>query len=186
MPDSIWDSTLAAFRDRLASLESVPAGVSTAGVSAAFALGLLIKVLKIASKRKDFKGDRSLVAALLEDASAESAILSRCAQEDIAAFRQRSRPAIEVPLNVVRGATRGIALCEKARSLVHAAIAPDLSAASTLLAAAARAALFSLDANLKQLPAGDPYREEVTAEARQLLQKCEMFMQPWLRCRADL
>jgi formiminotetrahydrofolate cyclodeaminase len=185
MQDSIWDSTLAAFRDRLATVESVPAGVSTAGVGAAFALGLLTKVLKIASKRKDFQGDRLFVAALIEDATDESANLSRLAEQDIAAFRQRSPAVIEVPLNIVRGAARGVAICEKARSLVHAAVAPDLEAASTLLAAAARAALFSLEANLEQLPAGDPYREQVTAEARHLLQKCETLMPPCPRFRAD-
>ena len=59
--DSIWTNTLAAFRDRLGSLESVPAGVSAAAVSATLGLGLLTKVLEVARKRKDFAGDRDLV-----------------------------------------------------------------------------------------------------------------------------
>ncbi len=71
MSDSIWSATLEQFRDRLAGIESVPAGVSTAAVSATFALGLLAKVLAIAAKRKDFAGDRALVDALL-DASART------------------------------------------------------------------------------------------------------------------
>ena len=39
MSDSIWTATLATFRDRVAGLEPVPAGVSAAAVSATFGLG---------------------------------------------------------------------------------------------------------------------------------------------------
>ena len=171
MPQSIWTSTLDAFRERLASVESVPAGVSTAAVSAACALGLLIKVVAIASRRRDFTGHPEVAAALMNDAKTHADILARCADEDIDAFRQRLRAAIEVPLNVVRAAIAGLSLCDQAQTMVHAAVAPDLSAAKTLLAAAARATFFSLEANLQQLPAGDPFRQDVTVQARELQQK---------------
>ena len=171
MPDSIWTSSLAAYRERLATIESVPAGVSTAAVCAAFALGLLIKVLAIASRRRDFTGDRALAAAWMDEAKNHADILANCADDDIIAFRQRSRDAIEVPLNVGRAAIAGLSLCDKAEPLVHAAIAPDLAAARTFITAAARAAFFSLEANLEQLPSGDRYREEVTRQVRELQQK---------------
>jgi formiminotetrahydrofolate cyclodeaminase len=141
----------------------------------------LIKVLEIASKRKDFSGDRELVAALLDEARTSSQTLSQLADEDIAAFNQyleclrRKQPtdaairkAIEVPLNVARTAASGLDLCEKATGMVHAFIAPDLGTASILLRGAVRAALLSVNLNAQQLREGDPYRKEVTAEALRL------------------
>ena len=181
MSDSIWTSALATFRDRMASLDPVPAGVSAAAVSATFGLGLLIKVLEIASKRKDFSGDRALVAELIHAARNKSQTLAHLADEDIAAFRQyldclrekkpmdgAIRKAIEVPLGVARTAEQGLPLCEKARSLIHAFVAADLGAAVALLTGAIRASLGSVEFNLQQLPEADPYRVEVTAEVRRL------------------
>jgi formiminotetrahydrofolate cyclodeaminase len=148
MPDSIWDSTLASYRDRLASTESVPAGISTAAVTATFALGLMIKSLEIASRRKDFAGDRALATRLLDQARDLRATLSRCADEDIAAFRMKSPAAIDgVPLEVARAAASGLELCEKVEALVHSAVAPDLLTATELLGAAHRAALVTVDSN---------------------------------------
>ncbi len=179
MPDSIWDSTLAAFRDRLASVESVPAGASTAAVTGALGLGLLVKVLEIASRRG------AEVAPLLARARELSGKLSQLADDDIAAYRQRSRAMIEVPLKIARGAAAGFALCEEARGLVHKAIAPDLITAATLLDAVVQSTVLTVESNLEQLPSGDPYREEVTAEARLLLQKCVTLTRPWPRFRED-
>ena len=181
MPDSIWTATLAAFRDRLASLEPVPAGVSAAAVSAIFGLGLLTKVLLVASRRKDFAGDRELVAKLLDDARGKSEILSRLADDDIQAFhqyldslRQKTavdaaiRKVVDVPLQVARAAASGVDLCEAATGLIHDVVAPDLGTAAALLTAAVQSTLLTVKSNLQQLPDGDPYRVEVTAELTQL------------------
>ncbi len=170
MSDSIWTATLEAFRDRVASLEPVPAGVTAAAVSATFALGLLTKILEIASKRKDFAGDRDLVRTLVKDAREKSEELSRLADDDIAAFHdyleclRKKKPldaairkAIEVPLNVARTSAAGLPLCEKASGLIHAFVAADLGAAAALLTGAVRASLGSVEFNLQQLPEDDPY-----------------------------
>jgi len=184
--DSIWSATLASFRDRMATVEPAPAGVSAAAVSATFGLGLLIKVLQIASKRKDFAGERDLVRTLLNDARGLSEELSRLADEDVAAFHEyldclrrkvptdaALRQTIDVPLKVARAAASGLDLCAKATGLVHAFVASDLGAASTLLAAAVSAALLSVNFNAQQLPEDDPYRNEVTAEMLRLASKSE-------------
>ncbi len=181
MADSIWTATLASFRDRVAGLEPVPAGVSAAAVSATLGLGLLTKVLEIAGKRKDFAGDRALLEDLIHEARNKSQLLVNLADEDIAAFhdylgclrRKEStdkaiRKAIEIPMNVARSARRGIELCERAEGLVHAFVAPDLATASALLSAAVRSTLRTVEFNAGQLPAADPYRIEVTAEIRRL------------------
>jgi len=175
--DSIWTNTLGAFRDRLGSLESVPAGVSAAAVSATLGLGLLTKVLEVARKRKDFAGDRDLVQALLNAARNKSQSLTQLADEDVAAFHQyldclRSkqpsgaaiRKAIEVPLHVARTAASGLALCNQAKDLIHAFVAPDLGTAAALLQAAVRSTLLTVTANLQHLAEDDPYGAEVAAE----------------------
>jgi methenyltetrahydrofolate cyclohydrolase len=184
MPDSLWSGTLAALRDRLAGLEPVPAGVSAAAVTASFGLALFNKVLEIASNRKDFAGDRERVEHLLHEGRNQAQLLAHLADRDIAAYRQyldarkrkesteaALRKTIEVPLNVARACASGLSLCEQAAGLIHAAVAPDLVTAQNLLAAAARSALNTVMANLEQLASADPFRQEVTGEARELLQK---------------
>ncbi len=184
MSDSIWSATLATFCDRLASLEPVPAGVSAAAVGATLGLGLLVKVLEIAGKRKDFAGDRQLAESLAHDARNKSQILAHLADEDILAFQQyldclrrkestdaAMRRAIEIPLKIARASASGLALCGQATGLVHAFVAPDLGTAEELLTAAVRSTLLTVNFNLQQLPEDDPYRVEVTAELTLLSQR---------------
>jgi methenyltetrahydrofolate cyclohydrolase len=181
MSDSIWTAPLETFRDRLASIEPAPAGVSAAAVTATLGLGLLSKVLEIASKRNDFAGDRELVRALLDEIRTQSETLSRLADEDIAAFQEylnclrRKQPtgaairkAIAIPLDVARTASSGLALCDQAKHLVHTFVASDLGTATALLSAAVRSTLLTVDFNLQQLPEDDPYGLEVAAEITRL------------------
>jgi formiminotetrahydrofolate cyclodeaminase len=181
MPDSIWTAPLAALVERVSSLDPVPAGVSSAAVAAALGLALLTKVLEVVKKRKDFAGDRDLVASLLHESRNKSQILVQLADEDILAFREyldclrkkesttaALRKAIEIPLNAAQASAAGIELCEKARGLAHAFVAPDLGTARELLSAAARSALLTVESNLEQLPENDAFRAEASAHARQL------------------
>jgi formiminotetrahydrofolate cyclodeaminase len=181
MSASIWTTTLEQFRDRMASHEPVPAGVTAAAVSAVFALALLAKVLQVTLRHKEFAGDRELVSALLDDARNLFGILEHLADDDVAAFQDyldcvRSkqstdsalRKTIEVPLNVARAASLGIGLCETSAGHVHRVVAPDLGVASALLEGAVRSTLVTLKSNLEQLPDGDPFRDEVTSEILQL------------------
>ena len=185
MSDSIWTSTLEAFRDRIASHEPVPAGVSVAAVSSAFALALLSKVLQVTRNRKDFAGDANLISDLLADSLSTYQKLSRLADDDTAAFRefmacskdpaasaeQRDaalRSSINVPLDVARTATFAISLCEKAKGHIHWVLAPDLGIAAGLLAGAVRATLLTVNSNLEHLPEHHPFRLEASAEAGRL------------------
>jgi formiminotetrahydrofolate cyclodeaminase len=182
MPDSIWTAPLATFRDRVASIDPVPAGVSAAAVTATLGLALLSKVVEIATKRKDFSGDRELAATLLHQARNQSQILVQLAEEDIAVYRRyldavrhkesiepARRKTIEIPLAIARTAASGGALCEQAGGLIHAALAPDLVTARALLRAAVESTLSTVKANLEQLPSNDPYGEEARVELRELL-----------------
>lgn len=186
MPDSIWTATLEQLRDRMASHEPVPAGVTAAAVSATLAVALLAKVLQVTLRHKEFKGDPKLIGALLEDARKTFMQLSGLADDDVAAFQEyldcvrgkrptgpALRKTIDVPLNVARSTSLGIALCEKSAGHVHAVVAPDLRIAVALLEGALRSVLVTLKSNLQQLPSGDPYRNEVAAEGLQLAAKSE-------------
>jgi methenyltetrahydrofolate cyclohydrolase len=185
MSDSIWSYTLEAFRDRLASVEPVPAGVAAAAVSAALALALLSKVLEVTRKHKDFAGDPDLIAELLADSRHGFLTLSRLADDDVAAFREfmaytklpdakadmrdaAIRSSINVPLDVARTATFGIAICEKASGHVHPVVAPDLGVAAGLLAGVVRSTLITVNSNLQHLPENHPFRIETEAEANRL------------------
>jgi|SRR5580700_9004776 formiminotetrahydrofolate cyclodeaminase len=185
MSDSIWTSTLEAFRDRVASREPVPAGVTVAAVSATLALALLSKVLQVTRNHKDFAGDRDLIAELLADTRHTYQTLSRLADDDVTAFREfmasskhpdasagertdAIRSAIHVPLEVARTSSFGIALCEKARGHIHAVVAPDLGIAAGLLAGAVRSTLVTVTANLEHLPESDPFRIDAAKEASRL------------------
>lgn len=183
MPDSVWKSTLEEFRAQLASREPVPAGVSTAAITASLALSLLIKVLEIARNRRDFRADSGKVEELLASAREISANLAQYADEDAAAFAaymaSRSTPtkpaalllrkAIEIPLEAARAAAEGLKLCAQAVPMTPASIEPDLGTARILLQASVRAMLFSVESNAKRL--ADPeFQREVARQAENLKQ----------------
>jgi methenyltetrahydrofolate cyclohydrolase len=191
---SLWNTTIGNLRDRVASSEPTPAGVSVAAISASLALALLEKVLRIVGHRKDFSGDPQRLAHLIIRARQASDVLATCAEEDIAAFdhflasrrlpqdsarlrdeRQRAidaalYTAIEVPLKIARTAAAGLDLCAEAADLVHAFVAADLGSASELLSAAIRATLLSVDSNLDRLQPDTQFHRHVLAEKNALLQ----------------
>jgi formiminotetrahydrofolate cyclodeaminase len=161
-------------------------------VSARLGLGLLEKVLRILSQRRDFIGDPGRLGQLGDAARTESARLARYADEDIAAFNQYMvcrrlakdtpqqredrqcaiaaalRTTIEVPMNVARSAISGLDLCTDAAGFVHAFVAADLGAAAELLAGAVRATLLSVDFNLGQVPHDSQFYRDVIAERHEL------------------
>ncbi len=186
-PARVSEFTLEGFRSSAASDEPVPAGVAIAAVSASLALGLLAKVLTIASRRRDFNGDRSQTEMLAEAARDQSERMLLYAEEDVAAFRaylasarrsnraagepeerQRAldaaiRKAIEIPMQAARAAASGIGLCANAAASIHSLLAADLGTAATLLSAAQRVFLMCADSNLKLLVSDPTMYEDLMA-----------------------
>jgi formiminotetrahydrofolate cyclodeaminase len=174
MADSVWNGTLAAFREKAGGTDPVPASVAISAVSASLALALLVKVLVIAGKKKD-------VGALLDSARAESARLARLADEDIAAFNQyleckrrgenlaaAVRKAVEVPMEAARSAVRGLELCEEAAGMVRGLTLADVGGAAALLSAAVRAMLLSVDFNVRAMGPGEWFSDVIAGERRDL------------------
>src|SRR5438477_76661 len=127
MARSMWSDTLAELREKTSGTDPLPAGVSICAINASMALALLIKVLEITRKRKNFAGDTAQVERLIEYARRESDLLARLADDDVAAFNRymdcvRSkeprghamREAIEVPMEAARSAVRGLVVCREA------------------------------------------------------------------------
>jgi formiminotetrahydrofolate cyclodeaminase len=171
---SIWNSTLAAFREKACGTDPVPASVAISAVTASLALGLLAKVLAIAGKRKD-------LGALLEAALAESACLARLADEDIQAFNEYMeckrqgrdltvavRKAIEVPMEAARSAVRGLELCVSAAGVVQGLTLADVGGAAALLSAAVQAMLLSVDFNVRAMRPEDGFSDGVSGERLEL------------------
>src|SRR5690242_16837127 len=191
MPPSVWESNLEEFREKVSSADTSIAAVAVATVSAASALGLIVMVLEVVGKRKDFKGDRHRLEALDEAAREEADRLARYADEDPAAYaaymrarqlpkntdeerRERSRAmaaalsrATDVPLAAARTAVAGLNICAEAAEMAHGAVATDLGGAAMLLAGATRAMLLSVDSNLGALGESE-YRDQIVAERDEL------------------
>src|SRR5580692_1793426 len=106
MPASIWPGTLASFCDDVAGSNPAPAAVAASAVTAALGLSLLIKVLEITGKRKNFAGDSLYLKTLITLARQEAETLKLAADHDIEAVRLylesrdpvAARNAIEVPM----------------------------------------------------------------------------------------
>jgi methenyltetrahydrofolate cyclohydrolase len=185
---SLLTTSIENFRDRVASTEPTPAGVSVAAISASLGLALIEKVLRIVSQRKGFAGDRARLGQLADAAQAGSARVVHYADEDVAVFNEylasrrakdaratgdALRNAIEVPLKIARSAVDGLDLCAAAAGFAHAPLAADLGAAAEILAGAVRATLLSVDSNVTQLALDNQLYGDILAERRQLQKKAE-------------
>jgi len=175
--------TIDDFVAQLAGLEPVPAGVSAAAVSASFGVALLLKVLAIIRKH----GGAEILEGFERGAALELERLGKAAEDDIAAYRaylqarkvpeEREaalRQAIETPLGAARSAASVLELCAKTAASCPANIAPDLATSATLLSAAVRATLLSVDANTR-LVKDQPFRDSVLAERRLLSSAAARF-----------
>jgi formiminotetrahydrofolate cyclodeaminase len=181
MEDSIWTTTLAAFRGKAGGTDPVPASVAISTVTASLALALLAKVLTIAGKRKN-------LSALLDAARAESLLLKALADEDILAFNQYMeckrqgreltdaiRKAIEVPMSAARSAVRGLGVCGEAAGMVQGLTAADIGAAAALLSGAVQSMLLSVDFNIREMSSDDRFSNAITAERRELEREAFRF-----------
>lgn len=178
----IRETTVADFCAQVGGNDPVPAGVSIASISAATALALLAKVLQITAKRKDFKGDRSRIEALIASARTESENLTELADRDVQAFNDyleciRSSPdrkheamcrCIDVPMEASRAVVRGLDLCVEGSEMVRGLTAADLGIAAAMLHGAIRSMLISVDFNLLHIDSSTPEFDRLKTERREL------------------
>lgn len=198
MPTRVSDFTLEQFRHAVAGQQPTPAGVAAAAVAAAFALGLLAKVLTVSGRRQAPPDDTSRLASLAAEARADSQRMLQLAGDDIAAFdaylaarrmphvtdseRQAwqhdvdsaVRRAIDVPLAAAQEAAAGLQLCSEMSAAVPPALIADLGVAAALLAGALRSFLLCAQSNVRQLaPDAASYGERLATETRRCDQALE-------------
>jgi formiminotetrahydrofolate cyclodeaminase len=180
---SIHKTTVDAFCAVVGGSEPVPAGVSISAVSAALALSLLAKVLDITARRKNFIGDHARIEALINSSRTEAAALTQLADDDVRAFNEylacsrasdekgaaaAMHKAIEIPMQGARAALRGLDHCAECVGIVRGLAAADLGIAATLLRAAIRAMLISVDFNCRKLDSTSDFARKITAERNEI------------------
>jgi formiminotetrahydrofolate cyclodeaminase len=191
VPTRVSDSTLEQFRHATADQQPTPAGVAVAAASAAFALGLLVKVLAVSGKRQELTVSLARLQSLAAAAQTASQRMLQLASDDVAAFEAyltaRRMPrataserqvreqntatavgrAIDVPLAAAQEAAAGLELCGETSAVTSPALAADLGVAAALLAGALRGFLLCAQSNVHQLaPHAAPYRERLAADTK--------------------
>lgn len=144
MSASLWQAPLAELQSEVAAAQPAPAGVAVSCVSAALAVSLIVKVLRITGQRADLV-PRAL--ALVEE-------LRNAADADVAAvhayIQTREMGALRaVPEIAAHRVAEASALCAEAALSVTGLIAADLAAASGLLRGAILAIQSCAAANQK-------------------------------------
>jgi len=190
VPTRVSDFTLEQFRQATAGQQPTPAGVAAAAACAAFALGLLVKVLSVSGRRQELAASHPRLESLAAAAQAASQRMLHLAGDDIAAFEayltarrmpratdserqaceQRThsavRRAIDVPLAAAQEAAAGLQLCSEISVATPPALVADLGVAAALLAGALRGFLLCAESNVRQLAPDDAsYRERLAADA---------------------
>jgi hypothetical protein len=142
MKASLWHAPLGECQCDIAAAKPAPAGVATACVTAALALSLLIKVLRITGERVD----------LLPLAEREVDELRMIADADVDAvydyIQAGNRIGLrEVPARALRAAYTALSLCVQAGPHIKGLISADVAAARALLQGSANAIEACIAAN---------------------------------------
>jgi methenyltetrahydrofolate cyclohydrolase len=172
MKASLWDLSLASFRDRTASAEPTPGGGAVCAVSGGLGVGLVLMALEITRRRSA----ATLVPPLDEAiASARGVLLalSSAADEDVRVFdaymtahqlpkqtepeqlaraealRDASHDASRAPLDAARHALQALSLTERAAEMASAHVLSDVVAGAELVHAAIVGLLATLSMNLR-------------------------------------
>lgn len=172
MADSLWSDAAQSLLERTASAEPTPGGGSVGMLAGSFGLALVLMALEVSLKRKDaaegidalLAEGRPLLEAARRSADADVEVFeaymaaTRLPRQDEeqkerrrAAVVEASLKATRVPLEAAEVCASGLALAERAASIAHPGILSDVAAGALLLAAAGRAVLLNVDANLPSL-----------------------------------
>ena len=182
--------TVEALREHIAGAKDpIVAGVAVSAVSAGLGMALLALTLKVASRRKDFAGDRDRLKRLLDAVNKESVRLVRYADQDITAYQKYRdslkhkrgvdaalRRIVETPLEAAGSAARGLDLCADAISLVPVSVVSDVRAAAVLIAGSVNAILLTVDVNLQELSSSSALRREASRQVQRIRKKVALAL----------
>lgn len=184
---TLWDASLAAFRDRTASAEPTPGGGSVACVAGVLGSGLLVMAAEITHKASPaaeleawLRDARALIARLAERADHDVACfegymralrLPRATEEERTtrkeALRAAALEATAAPLEAAADMARALELGVGLAKLAKKSVMSDVLAGADLLEGAIRASLRNVDVNLAAL--GDHPERDAAARQRDAL-----------------
>ena len=164
---SVWDETLAAFIDELASAQPTPGGGAVAALSACQSAALLKMVIEISAK------DGLRIEVQLSNIETQLEELRHCVEEDIEAFnsflsarkqsavteadRKRREEAIasalkrctSAPIAAARAALKLVPVAANLCDMIPARVLSDLGVALLQLGSGLAGLQFNVDINLK-------------------------------------
>lgn len=192
MSDSLLETTIIQFLDRLASSAPTPGGGSVAALTGAMAAGLITMVCDLTIGKKQYADFEAEAKAIRERAETYRAELQHLAQADIDVFNQLSavyklprtteadaasrraaiqkvmRQATEIPLRTARAAAALLPLCAPLARYGNRTAVTDVAAAALLIRAAVPAALINVESNLTVIE-DQIFAREARAQAEDLL-----------------
>ncbi len=192
MSDTLLETTISQFLDRLASSAPTPGGGSVAALTGAMAAGLITMVCDLTIGKKQYAEFEAEAKAIRERAEAYRAELQHLAQADIDVFNQLSavyklprtteadaasrraaiqtvmRHATEIPLRTARAAAALLPLCAPLARYGNRTAVTDVAAAALLIRAAVPAALINVESNLTVIE-DQIFAREARAQAEDLL-----------------
>jgi formiminotetrahydrofolate cyclodeaminase len=187
---TLWNATLADFRERIASVSPTPGGGSVASVCATFGLGLLVMALEITRLKlndvalTETVGEaRDLLVKLAAHADRDVAVFQRY-MEALAlprstdaeknarrtALAERALAAAEAPLEAAGDMLRALSIAERSTRLAKAELASDVLGGADVLVGSIAAVLRNVDINLAAL-ASDELRDRVRAQREEIARR---------------
>lgn len=178
MTDSLWNQSLASFREALGADRPTPSCGAASAVSASLGMALASMALRISDKREPHAGRETLIAqsghlseALGRQADADARAFERYLAEQ-GAKRDMAEPAtrgaVAVPLYTAWLCREGLRLTLAALPLCKPSLRCDVEAGALLLHAALGAALLNLDTHLDRL---EPLARKRAARVRRTLRR---------------
>lgn len=194
--DTMFDQSIGAFLDAIASDAPVPGGGSVSAYAAASGMGLVVMALEVSIKKAEdtapfmalIERGRTVIAELkasyvadIESFSGYMAALKmpKGTEQEIAARKAAmGRAAVSstaVPIAAAAHCVEGLKIAVEARAICRPTIMSDVYAGANLLEASCRSILLNVDANLGSIPGEAERRRYAEAKAALLQESAELL-----------
>jgi formiminotetrahydrofolate cyclodeaminase len=195
---TLWNTTLAEFREQVASSAPTPGGGAVASVGGALGLGLVVMAIEISRKGGDERTReldvlltqaREILGRLTEHADHDvrvfqaymaAAALPRALDEEKRARKNAmsdaALAAASAPLAAAADMVTALGIARAAAPLIKRSVASDVLGGADLLAGSVTAALRNVDVNLAGL-ASDDLRARVRSDREELARRAAQAYQ---------
>jgi formiminotetrahydrofolate cyclodeaminase len=194
--DAIFDQSIGAFLDAIASDAPVPGGGSVSSYTAAAGMALVVMALEISVKKAEDKAPFTLLiergrgviaelkTSLVADIDCFSTYMAtlkmpKGTEAEIAARKaamgQAAVSSTAVPVAAAARCLEGLKIAVAARAICRPTILSDVYAGANLLEASCRSILLNVDANLGSIPSEADRGRYAEAKGELLVQAAELL-----------